>query len=97
MDLSLIIHYDKSYLGIFKDIPIRESEKVVEVQRSELVAEYIGGTPSKTVKIIKKAEKAGCLVCRRNIHLMRPLRARFWEGGCGDAYGQHEQQRKPKI
>ena len=31
MDLSLIMHYDKSYIGIFKDISITESEKVVEV------------------------------------------------------------------
>ena len=29
MDLRLIIHYDKSYIGIFKDIDITESEKVV--------------------------------------------------------------------
>ena len=56
MDLSLIIHYDKSYIGIFKYIRIRESEKVVEVQRSDLVGEHIGGTASKTAKIIKKTE-----------------------------------------
>ena len=30
MDLNLVIHYDKSYIGIFKCIRIRESEKVVE-------------------------------------------------------------------
>ena len=56
MDLGLIIHYDKSYIGIFKDIGIIESEKVVEVKRSDFVAEHIGGTASKTAKVIKKAE-----------------------------------------
>ena len=56
MDLSLITHYDKSYIGIFKNIGITESVKVVEVQRSDLVGENIGGTASKTAKIIKKAE-----------------------------------------
>ena len=61
MDLSLIIHYDNSYIGIFKDIGIAESEKVVQVQRSDLVVEYIGGTASKTAKIIKKAEEVSCL------------------------------------
>ena len=75
MDLSLIIHYDKSYIGIFKDIGIPESEKVVGVQRSDLAAEHIGGTASKTAKVIKKAE--GYLICRRGIHLMLPLRAQF--------------------
>ena len=42
MDLSLITHYDKSYIGIFKNIGITESEKVVEVQRSDLVGEHSG-------------------------------------------------------
>ena len=56
MDLSFKIHYDKSYIGIFKAIGITESEKVVEVQRSDFVAEHIGGTTNKTAKIIKKAE-----------------------------------------
>ena len=60
--LSLIIHYDKSCIGIFKHIRVRESEKVVEVQRSDLVAEHIGGTASKTSKIIKKAEGGVLLV-----------------------------------
>ena len=72
MDLSLKLHYGKSYIGIFKDINITENEKFVGVQRSDLVAEHIGGTASKTVKIIKKAEGAGwkggggggCLICR---------------------------------
>ena len=62
MDLSLIIDYDKSYIGIFKDIGITESEKVVEVQPSDLVAEYIGGTASKTAKISKKCERSVLLV-----------------------------------
>ena len=62
MDLSLIIDYDKSYIGVFKDIGITESEKVVEVQPSDLVAEYIGGTASKTAKIIKKCERSVLLV-----------------------------------
>ena len=61
MDLSLIIHYHKSYIGIFKHIGITESEKVVEIQVSDLVAEHIGGTASKTAKIIKKAERVSCL------------------------------------
>ena len=61
MDLSLIIHYDKSYIGIFKYVRIRESEKVVEVQRSDLIAEHIGGNASKTAKIIKKTEGVSCL------------------------------------
>ena len=61
MGLSLIIHYDKSYIGIFKHIGSTESEKVVEVQVSDLVAEHIGGTASKTAKIIKKAERVSCL------------------------------------
>ena len=56
MDLSLIIHYDKSYIGLFKDIGIPESEKVVGVQRSDLVVDHIGGIASKTAKVIKKAE-----------------------------------------
>ena len=30
MDLNLVIHYDKSYIGILKCIRIRESEKVAE-------------------------------------------------------------------
>ena len=93
IDLSLIIHYDKSYIGIFKYICIRGSEKVVEVQHSDLVAENIGDIANKTAKIIKKAVLGGgeaCLVCRRNTHPMLPLRARFWEGGCGDGYGQHD-------
>ena len=57
MDLSLIIHYDKSYVSIFKDLGITESEKVVEVQRSDLVVEHIGGTASKNAKIIMKTER----------------------------------------
>ena len=57
MDLSLTTHYDKSYIRIFKYILIRESEKVVEVQCSDLVAEHIGSTTSKTAKIIKIAER----------------------------------------
>ena len=56
MGLSLKLHYGKSYIGIFKDIGITESEKFVDVQHSDLVAEHIGGTASKTAKIIKKAE-----------------------------------------
>ena len=75
MNLRLIIHYDKSYIGIFKDIGITESEKVVEVQRSDFVAEHIGSTASKTTKIIKRSEEGGRLVCGRDIHLMLPLRA----------------------
>ena len=62
MDLRLIIHYDKSYVDIFKDIGITESEKVVQVQRSDLVAEHIGGTTSKSVKIIKKAVSGALFV-----------------------------------
>ena len=61
MDLSLTIHYNKSYIGIFKYIRIRESEKVEEVQCSDLVAEHIGSTASKTAKIIKKGEGVSCL------------------------------------
>ena len=55
MDLSLIIHDDKSFMGIFTDIGIAGSERLVGVQRSDLVAEHIGGTATKAAKIIKKA------------------------------------------
>ena len=93
MDLRLIIHYDKSYVGIFKDIGITESEKVVQVQRSDLVAEHIGGTTSKSVKIIKKAV-SGVLFVDRAYTLCPPppfpSQVRFWKGGCRDAYDQHE-------
>ena len=57
MDLRLLIHYHKSYIGIFKDIGITESEKVVKVQRSDFIGEHIEGAASKTAKIIKKAER----------------------------------------
>ena len=57
MVLRLVIHYHKSYLGIFKDIGIKESEKVMKVQRIDFIREHIGGTASKTAKIIKKAER----------------------------------------
>ena len=66
----------------------------MQVQRSDIVAEHIGGTASKTWNIMKKVGGGGeggvvgCLVCRRSINLMLFLRARFWEGDCGDAYGQ---------
>ena len=56
MDLSLIIHDDKSFMGIFTDIGIAGSERLVEVQRSDLVAKHIGGTATKAAKIIKKVE-----------------------------------------
>ena len=35
MDLNLMIYYDKSSIGIFEYISNRESEKVVEVKRSD--------------------------------------------------------------
>ena len=55
MDLRLIIHYDKSWISIFKDIGITENKTFVEIQHGDLVAEHIRGTASKTAKIIKKA------------------------------------------
>ena len=76
MDLNLIIHYDKSYIGIFKDISITESEKVVEVQRSDLAAECIGGTTSKTAKIIKEAE-GGVLFVDEAYILCSPSKRNF--------------------
>ena len=42
--------------GIFKDIGIIDHDTVIEVQRSDLVAEHIGGTNAKTEKMLKKAE-----------------------------------------
>ena len=42
--------------GIFKDIGIIDDDTIIEVQRSDLVAEHIGGTNAKTEKILKKAE-----------------------------------------
>ena len=56
MDLSLIIHDDKYFMGIFTDIGFTGGERVVGVRRSDLVAEHIGGTATKAAKIIKKAE-----------------------------------------
>ena len=76
MDLSLTIHYDKSYIGVFKDTGITESEKVVEVQRSDLVAELIGGTASKTAKVIKKAE-GGVLFVDEAYNLCSPSERDF--------------------
>ena len=67
MDLRFIIHYVKSYVGVFKDIRITREEKR---RKSRGVGE--------------------CLVCRRSIHLAFLFQARFWKGGCKDAYGQHE-------
>ena len=43
--------------GIFKDIGIIDDYTVIEVQRSDLVAEHIGGNNAKTDKILKKAEE----------------------------------------
>ena len=43
-------------LGVFKDLGIIKHEKVVEVQRSDLVADHIGGTAQKTAKALKRAE-----------------------------------------
>ena len=62
MDIRLIIHYDKSSIGIFKDIGTTEYENIVEVQRTDLVVEHIGDTTSKTVKIIKKVDGGVLLV-----------------------------------
>ena len=76
MDLSLTIHYDKSYIGVFKDTGITESEKVVEVQRSDLVAELIGGTASKTANVIKKAE-GGVLFVDEAYNLCSPSERDF--------------------
>ena len=42
--------------GIFKDLGIIKEEKLLEVQRSDLLAQYIGATAQKTEKMIKKAE-----------------------------------------
>ena len=42
--------------GIFKDIGIINHDTVIEVQRSDLVAEHIGGTNAKTKNMLKKAE-----------------------------------------
>ena len=81
MDLSLKLHYGKSYIGIFKDIAITEGEKFVEVQLSDLVAEHIGGT-AKQLKSLRKQRGVSCLWTRHT--------ARFWERGCRDANGQHE-------
>ena len=64
MDLRLIIHYDKSYIGIFNYIGVTESKKVLEVQRRDLVAEYIGGTANKTAKIINESEGVSHLYTR---------------------------------
>ena len=64
MDLRLIIHYDKSYIGIFSYIGITESKKVLEVQRRDLVAEYIGGTANKTAKIINETDGVSHLYTR---------------------------------
>ena len=83
MGLSLIIHYHKSYIGIFKHIGITESEnRLVILSRNILEAPQ-----AKLQKSLRKLR--GCLVCGRGIHLMFPLRTQFWEGGCRDAYGQH--------
>ena len=40
----------------------------MEVQRSDVVAEHIGGTPSKTAKIIKKAE--GDVLCIDEVYTL---------------------------
>ena len=38
------------FSGIFKDIGIIDDEIVIEIQRSDLMAEHIGGTNVKTKK-----------------------------------------------
>ena len=48
--------------GIFKDIGIIKNDTVIEVQRSDLVVEHIGGTNAKTEKILKKAERRVLIV-----------------------------------
>ena len=58
-------------------------------RRSDLVAEYIGGTPSKTAKFIKKAEEDVFFV-DEEYTLCSLLQARFWEGVHRDSYEQHE-------
>jgi len=40
----------KFWIIVFKDLGIIKTEKVVEVQRSDLVAEHIGGTAKLTEK-----------------------------------------------
>ena len=42
--------------GISKDFWVIDDDTVIEFQRSDLVAEHIGGTNAKTEKILKKAE-----------------------------------------
>ena len=42
--------------GIFKDIEIIDDDTVIEIQRSDLMAEHIGVTNAKTKKILKKAK-----------------------------------------
>ena len=78
VDLRLVIYHDKYFIGIFKDIGITESEKVVEVQRSDLVAEHIGGTAGKTTKIIKKADR-GVLFVDEAYTLCSPSERDFWK------------------
>lgn len=41
---------------MFKDLGFINEEKFIEVQRSDLVADHIGGTAQKTEKVIKRAE-----------------------------------------
>ena len=38
------------FLGIFKDIGIIDDDTVIEIQRSDLMAEHIGVTNAKTKK-----------------------------------------------
>ena len=53
-------HQDENFtflnVGIFKDIGIIEDDTIIEVQRSDLIAEHIGGTNAKVEKVLKRAE-----------------------------------------
>ena len=72
------MHFDRFNIGIFKDFGIIESEKVTEVLRGDRCC--IGGTATKAMKVIKKAD-AGVLLIEEVYTICAPAKRDFGKEG----------------